>query len=83
MTTYVVCAVRDAAMQAYMQPFFAPKEGAAIRSFVDEVKRAESPMHAHPEDYELFVLGEYNDEDASFTCGVPRGVLSATRAKEM
>ncbi|QKI28884.1 VP5 [Trichosanthes kirilowii gokushovirus] len=68
MTTFVVCAVRDAAMAAFNRPFFAPAVGAAIRSFTDEVNRKVegNPLAAHPEDYELFQLGSWNDETAVF-----------------
>jgi len=84
MTTYVVCAVRDAALQAYMQPFFTPTSGAGIRAFMDEVKRKDSPMGSHPADYELFDLGTYNDADGSFTMyPQPRPLMTATRALEV
>lgn len=62
MTTYVVCAVRDRAMDAFMQPIFVPAIGLALRSFSDEVNRSDSPMFAHPEDYDLYEIGSYDDE---------------------
>lgn len=60
--SHVVCAVRDAQMDAFMQPFFVQSVGVAARSFADEVNRPESPMNAHPEDYELFVIGYYFED---------------------
>lgn len=61
MTKYFVVAVRDRAMDAFMQPFFAPALGLAIRSFGDEVNRPESPMFSHPDDYDLYHIGTYDD----------------------
>lgn len=61
MTTYIVVAVRDRAMDAFMQPFFVPSIGMALRSFGDEVNRSESPMYSHPEDYDLYQIGSYDD----------------------
>lgn len=57
-------ATRDRQLAAYHRPFFVPTKGFAVRSFTDEVNRkaADNPMFAHPEDYELFHIG-YFDED--------------------
>lgn len=62
----VVVAVRDSAVDAYARPFFVPSTAVAVRSFRDEVNRAESPMHAHPGDYELFELGSFDEESGKF-----------------
>lgn len=64
MTVFVILAVRDRAMDAFMQPFFVPALGLGVRSFSDEVNRPESPMFAHPDDYDLFHIGHYDDATA-------------------
>lgn len=73
--SYVVAA-RDAAMQAFGRPAFAPSVGTAMRSFADEVNRAdaENGFHKHPEDYELHLLAEFDDETGCFSApeGGPR-----------
>lgn len=61
-----IVSVRDRAVDAYMQPFFVAAPGAAIRSFVDECNRPDSPMCAHPEDYDLYLLGTFNDANGMF-----------------
>lgn len=61
MTIYIVCAVRDRAMDAFMQPFFCQARGVANRSFADEINKKDSPFHAHPEDFDLYELGVYDD----------------------
>lgn len=61
MTIYVVCCVRDSAMDAFMNPWYAPSKGVAIRSFSGEVQNVESPIAQHPSDYELYALGEWNN----------------------
>lgn len=58
----IVCAIRDSAINAYTRPFYVPAIGAAVRAFTDEVNRVDSDMHKHPEDYELFELGEFDEE---------------------
>jgi len=56
-----ICAVHDRALDAFGQPFFVPAIGAAIRSFQDEINNAQGDMHKHPEDYDLYQLGVYED----------------------
>ena len=64
----LVCAVRDGAVGAFMRPFYLASEGQAIRSFQDEVNRddKDNMMFHHPEDFELFMLGHFDDTDGSF-----------------
>lgn len=69
-----IFSVRDRAIDAFMQPFFAPATGAATRSFVDEVNRADSPMNQHPEDYDLYLLGTFDDSTGEFSTHAPRMV---------
>lgn len=69
MTKAQVVAVKDAAMDQFANPIVVPSVGVAIRSFADEVNRAEpqNQMHAHPEDFELWHLAEYDTETGTFT----------------
>lgn len=62
----IICAVRDSAVAAYVRPFYVPAVGAAARGFGDEVNRVDSDMHKHPDDYELFELGEFDEETGRF-----------------
>lgn len=59
----LVVSVRDRAADAFGRPFFVHTLGLAIRSFQDEVNRkaADNPMCAHPEDYDLYHLGAFDD----------------------
>lgn len=64
-----IFSIRDSAASSYGRPFFLPSVGVALRTFGDEVNRADlnNPMYQHPEDFELFHLGEFNDESAEFS----------------
>lgn len=66
---HTVVAVYDSAAQAFNRPFFVPAVGMALRSFSDEVNRQaeDNPMNRHPDDYELFQLGEFDDASGRFT----------------
>lgn len=56
-----IFAVRDRQLAAYMQPFFAPTIGSAIRAFSDGMNDGTTPMAKHPDDYDLWHLGSFND----------------------
>lgn len=64
----VICAVLDSAVQAFGTPFFVQADGHALRSFIDEVNRQapDNTLFGHPEDYTLYHLGEFNEEDGAF-----------------
>lgn len=63
----IVCAVKDRAADAFGRPFFVSTAGLAIRSFMDEVSRdsADNQLFSHPDDFDLFELGVYDDADGS------------------
>ncbi|WNK13399.1 MAG: nonstructural protein [Microvirus sp.] len=63
---FVVVAISDRAVGAYMRPFVAPSKGAAVRAFSDGVRGSESEMGKHPEDYELHFLGWFDDQSGVF-----------------
>lgn len=66
MSKRVVCAVRDRAIDGFMMPFCAPTGAMAIRSFADEVNKPDGPMYSHPDDYELYQLGFFDEESGEF-----------------
>lgn len=81
MITQVV-AVRDSAMFAFGRPLFVPSLGVALRSFTDEINRnaPDNQMFAHPEDFELWHLAEFDETTGVFTT-VETRVL--TRGKDV
>lgn len=56
-----ILAVRDRAIDAFGQPIFVLAIGQGVRSFADEINRADSAFGSHPEDYDLYHIGEYDD----------------------
>lgn len=63
---FKVVAVKDTAILSYATPFYVTHVGSAIRGFMDECKNKESPIGKHPEDYELYLLGEFDDQTGEF-----------------
>ena len=64
----IVCSIKDRAADAYGRPFYVPAVGVAIRSFQDEVNRAadDSQIYQHPDDFDLFDLGVFDDSTGLF-----------------
>lgn len=64
----VLCTVKDRAADAYGRPMFVPSVGVAIRSFSDEVNRddPENQLNRHPDDFDLYELGEFDDNTGLF-----------------
>ena len=63
---YKVVSVRDRAVATFGQPIFCSAIGQAVRSFGDEIKNTSSPFNKHPEDYDLYYLGEFDDDTGEF-----------------
>lgn len=68
-----VLALRDRQLNGFSRPIFVPAIGMGVRSFVDEVNREDptNPVWSHPEDYELFHIGMWDEESGLFECQVP------------
>jgi hypothetical protein len=64
----VLCSVKDRAADAYARPMFVPSVGVAIRSFSDEINRsdAENQLYNHPDDFDLYEFGEFDDNTGQF-----------------
>jgi hypothetical protein len=64
----VLCSVKDRAADAFGRPMFVPSVGVAIRSFSDEVNRqdADNQLFNHPDDFDLYELGEFDDNTGQF-----------------
>lgn len=73
-----VYAIYDRAVEAYGQPFFVKSQGQAVRSFKDECENKESQFNKHPNDYDLYHIGEYNEETGELQAKMPERVARAT-----
>ncbi len=56
-----IYSIFDTASGLYSRPFFTQSDAEAMRSFEDIATDAEHPVGKHPEDYNLFRLGTFDD----------------------
>lgn len=71
-----VMSIRDRATDSFGVPFFVPAIGQGVRSFTDEVNREaqDNQFNKHAEDFDLYVLGYYDQDTGLFSTDVPRQV---------
>ncbi|QXP07842.1 MAG: nonstructural protein [Arizlama microvirus] len=63
-----ICTVKDRAADAFGRPMFVPSTGVAIRSFSDEINRnnVDNQLYNHPDDFDLYELGQFDDNTGLF-----------------
>ncbi len=66
--------IRDSAAEAFMRPWCAQSEGAAIRSFSDMVNGSGDLVSEHPEDFTLFSLGSFDEQSGAVKAHEPRSL---------
>lgn len=81
----VIVSIRDSVAQCFSRPVFTQTEGTAIRSFIDEVCREDqgNDLNKHPSDFDLYVVGTFDDDNGVFTSEQPpRLLMKGIQAKE-
>lgn len=65
----IVVAIKDVKGENFAQPWFVPTEAVAVRSFTDLVNSPErgGTIHTHSEDYQLYVIAQYDDSNGKIT----------------
>lgn len=80
----IIFSVRDRAAETFGAPFLVTGRGQALRSFQDEINRADAanPLFSHPADFDLYELGFWEDSTGAYDCdGAPLLVLRGEEAK--
>lgn len=57
-----IYSIYDTKAQAFLPPFFMPNDDMAIRAVMDCLADPNHNFAAHPEDYGLVALGEFDDQ---------------------
>lgn len=79
----VIVSLKDTAVQVFITPFVAGSNAQAVRSLRDAVNdvSADSDVRRHPEDFELYQLGSY-DEETGIVCAT-NPIALICRAKDL
>lgn len=73
---YEIYSIRDIKANAYHRPFFVPNRAVAIRAVTDIAQDTQTDIGKHPEDYQLFYLGTYDDNTGALSSTAPEHVLN-------
>lgn len=57
--------VYDRKTLTYLPPYFSVTDGSAVRMLSGELQDPKSMLSRHPNDYVLFFVGEFNDQDGA------------------
>ncbi|WNK12947.1 MAG: nonstructural protein [Microvirus sp.] len=77
-----IYSVFDAAVKAYLQPFYARSHAEAVRMFSEAANDGKSNFGKHVADYEMYYLGEYDDLAGLFESRSPVRIISARECVE-
>lgn len=77
-----IMSIRDIASNVYMGVWCAPTLGAATRYFADETNNQQSVIFNHPNDYELYEIGEFDNETGIVIPTQPRSIARASDYSE-
>lgn len=72
-----IYSIYDSQLQSYAAPFFSPTNGSALRAFADHVNERGTAANKHPEDFTLWHLGSFNDQEGSISPTKPNRIGTA------
>ena len=67
MATLQSFSVYDKKSQSFSRPFFSATKGEASRAFSDMINDTSHPLGKHPEDYSLYLVGNFNDKEGKLS----------------
>ena len=80
---YILIAVRDRAVDAFQPINCVRAEGEAIRGFQDAVNDPNNrQLNQHPEDFDLYVVGYFDDQTGTLLAITPERIMRGTDAKK-
>ena len=59
--------IYDTKSETYFQPFAMMNKAMGLRQFADMANDKDTNISKHPEDYTLYHLGSWSDQDAKYT----------------
>jgi len=75
--------IRDQKSEVFNKPWYAVTHGEAERSFAAAVNDKQTTLSAHPEDFDLYWIGEYDDNSGKIMpLDTPQHVVKAIQLKK-
>lgn len=81
---YSIFTIYDEKSESYSPPFFMATKGLAIRAFTETANGGETSIAKHPEDFTLYDLGDWDDQNGLFhQPDNPKPIIKAIETKEI
>lgn len=80
---YMLISIRDRAIDAFQPIANVRAEGEALRVFRDLIANPQSQQHAHADDYDLYHVGNFNDQTGAIEPVQPRKIADGKSIKAM
>jgi len=78
-----IYSIRDSKAEIYHPPFYQQTHGEAERSFSKLDNDSKSMISDHPTDYDLYYLGEYDDQKGKIkSLDTPQHIIKAVELKK-
>lgn len=76
---YIIVTIYDRKVGVYGRPAFVRHTNEALRQFIDEANRkaADNILNQHTEDFDLYQIGTFEDEDGLITPQAPPDLILA------
>lgn len=75
--------IRDSKGELFNTPFFNKSHGEAERNFRTLVNDGKSTVNKYPEDFDLYYLGDYDDNDGKcIPLDTPQHIIKAVQVKQ-
>lgn len=82
--TLKIYSIRDQKAEIFNAPFYQKTHGEAERNFQELVNDEKSTVNKYPDDFDLYYLGEYDDNTGKFkTLDTPQHMMKAVQLKKM
>lgn len=73
MLLYII-SIKDKASNSFLTPGYAHSVNMAIRDFAEKINQEGNQINRHPHDFDLYVLGLYEDKTGEIAAGDPECV---------
>nr|QXN72800.1 MAG: nonstructural protein [Microvirus sp.] len=81
MATLQIYALRDIRTDAYMRPIFLQNQSVLERSLYDALSDENSLLSSHPEDYQVYKLGSFDEQTGKISPIAPEHLFNVINLK--
>lgn len=77
-----IYAIRDVRTEAFLKPMFVQNAAVLERVILDAKNDEENTLSMHPQDYQVFKLGTYNDNSGQIEAEAPTFMYNVIEVQE-